>query len=205
LGHRTQVAFTEMVHNFDDLPRLLERLSLMGVGRLIAGTVVMGGRAAQDAKISPPTPAQYSDLILLYQNDRHFRKMYDRQANFAAIEWFKGRGEPSGASCSCMQNLFISARGDVYPCVMLYHKKFAAADVHRHSLAEVIRTALPHWSKLPEIHRKRTHALTMCKTCPGRQHCAGGCAGRTYAAQGEMMVPEDRCALRKAVYYWKMP
>lgn len=205
LGHRTQVAFTEMVHNFDDLPRLLERLSLMGVSRLVSGTVIMGGRAAQDSKISPPTPAQYSDLIMVYQNDSNFRRLYDQQANIAAIEWFKGRDLSDGASCNCIENLFISAKGDVYPCVMLFHKKFALADAHRHALPEVIRKGLNKWSKLPEIHQQRIDSLAMCKTCPGRKHCAGGCAGRTYSAFGEMMAPEDRCALRKAVYYWKMP
>jgi radical SAM protein with 4Fe4S-binding SPASM domain len=205
LGQRTQVAFTEMVHNFDDLPRLLEWLSLMGVGRLISGTVIMGGRAARNAKVSPPTPAQYSDLILLYQSDPYFRELYDRQANIAAIEWFKGREQSSGMECSCMQNLFISASGDVYPCVMLFDRKFAAQNVHRHPLPEVIQSALPRWGELPEIHRRRGRELVMCQTCPGRRHCAGGCAGRAYASQKEMMVPEDRCALRKAVYYWKMP
>jgi sulfatase maturation enzyme AslB (radical SAM superfamily) len=86
---------------------------------------------------------------------------------------------------------------------MLYHKKFAAADAHRFPLPVVICKALPRWAELPKIHHQRTQDLTMCRSCPGREHCAGGCTGRTYAVHGEMMAPEDRCALRKAVYYWK--
>jgi MoaA/NifB/PqqE/SkfB family radical SAM enzyme len=91
LGHRTQVAFTEMAHNIHELPELLEILNDMGIGRLISGTVVLGGRAAASKRITLPMPVQYWELIDFHQSDLIFKSLYNRKANIAAIEWFKNK------------------------------------------------------------------------------------------------------------------
>jgi MoaA/NifB/PqqE/SkfB family radical SAM enzyme len=56
LGKETVVAFTEMEHNFSELPRLLELLDELGIGRLVSGTLVRGGRAAQTDQLLLPRP-----------------------------------------------------------------------------------------------------------------------------------------------------
>jgi MoaA/NifB/PqqE/SkfB family radical SAM enzyme len=88
---------------------------------------------------------------------------------------------------------------------MLPVDKLAAKDVFHRPLDEVLLEVLPLWAELPALNRRRSVELAPCKECPGRLHCASGCMGRAYAATGDFMSVEDRCALRKSVYLWKTP
>lgn len=200
LNAETTVAFTEMAHNYGDLPDLLEMMDTSGIGRLVTGTLVQGGRASQTDRVTPPRPSQVRTLLDRYQNDSRFRKTYDRIGNIAAIEWFKGRESVSGNVCTCIRNPFINAFGKMYPCLMFLNNAFAAGNVHHRPLLEVLSESISMWSKLPKISQKRTEALNACKACPGRSHCAGGCMGRAFACYGDMMTVEDRCDLRKVAY-----
>lgn len=204
LGMQIQVAFTEMAHNFYELPHLLDIVDQMGLGRLISSTLVDGGRAAASDYIAPPTPTQYWELIDLYQTDAHFSTLYDQKATISAIEWFKHRTEFTENSCDCIKNLFVDARGKLYPCTMLLLDRFASANVYSQTLEQAIRTAMVQWREIPLLNRQRRVALTKCDACAGAKHCGGGCMGRAAASQGDLMAPEDRCSLRKAVYHWTL-
>lgn len=202
-GPRTQVAFTETAHNINELPQLLEMVDRMGLARLVSGTLVKGGRAATSAHVSLPTPAHYRQLLERYQTDTLFHKRCDRKASIAAIEWFKNRsGATAVDSCGCLKNLFVDARGRLYPCTMLLLERYAAQSVYSRPLNQVIQEALARWRELPLLHRKRTDALASCASCTGQAHCRGGCMGRAATTRGDLMVPEDRCGLRKVVYNW---
>lgn len=203
LGKKTCVAFTEMQHNFEELPYLLELLDSLGIGLLVSGTLVLGGRAKHTDQLALPKPSQYGNLLELYQIDPRFRTQYKKLGNIAALAWYTGKSNPSGQVCTCIENPFITADGLMYPCVMFLSDEFAARDVHVRPLDEVIMEALPLWAELPKISLRRSEELKACQGCPGRLHCAGGCMGRAYAAHGILMTVEDRCALRKAVYTWK--
>lgn len=199
LGSKTRLAFTEMRHNIVELPRMFEFAEKMGIGRLITGTMVCGGRAAQEDVLAMPTPAQYELLLDRYHSDADFGRRYRERGNVAAIEWYEGKANPSERACSCIETPFISAAGRMYPCVMLLCDEYAVEKVHGRRLEEAIDSALPLWSRLPEIHRRRA-TLASCEECPGLLHCNGGCMGRAYAAHGNFLAPEDRCSLRRAVY-----
>ncbi len=201
-GPQTQVAFTEMAHNLDELPELLEKIDEMGIGRLISGTLVAGGRAASATHISLPTPAQYWELIDLYHSDSIFKALYDQKATIAAIEWYENRSKHSDGSCSCLKNLFVDARGCLYPCTMLLLEQYAMDKVYSRPLHRTIAQALAKWSEIPILSRNRHRMIPSCSRCTYRNHCGGGCMGRAAAVSGEVMTPEDRCALRKAVYSW---
>ena len=203
LGKQTQVAFTEMSHNFHEIPRLLAFLDGIGISRFVSGTLVRGGRAAASLRLTAPSTAQACELLDLYHKDRAFRDRYDRMASVSVIEWYKGRSEPADRICGCIENPFISAAGRLYPCVMLLSEKYAVADVFHRSFEDIISEGLPIWAELPQISRRRMVQLETCEGCPGRHHCGGGCMGRALAHSGVLMAPEDRCALRKAAYCWK--
>ncbi|MGD8970445.1 MAG: radical SAM protein [Desulfobacterales bacterium] len=203
LGEQTQVAFTEMAHNFHEIPQLLALLDEIGISRLVSGTLVRGGRAATSRQLTAPSTAQACELLDLYHKDRAFRDRYDRIANVSVIEWYKGRSEPADRLCSCIENPFISAAGRLYPCVMLLSEKYAVASVFHRSFEDIISEGLPIWAELPQISRRRMAQLETCEGCSGRLHCGGGCMGRAFAHSGVLMAPEDRCALRKAAYCWK--
>jgi radical SAM protein with 4Fe4S-binding SPASM domain len=200
LGPNTRLAFTEMRHNIGELPRMFETAEKMGIGNLITGTMVCGGRAAQQEMLAMPTPAQYEILLDRYHSGAEFRSRYGERGNVAAIEWYKGKANATEHVCSCIETPFISAAGRMYPCIMLLCDEYSVENVHDCRLEEAIDSALPLWSKLPEIYRLRSATLAACQDCPGLLHCNGGCMGRAYAAHGHFMAPEDRCILRRAVY-----
>jgi radical SAM protein with 4Fe4S-binding SPASM domain len=201
LGSRTRVAFTEMAHNIDELPELLEKLDEMGVGGLVSGTVVLGGRAAASKQIKMPMPVQFWELIDNYQSDVIFKALYDRKANVAAIEWFKNR-TAAGSTCGCLKHMFADARGYLYPCTMLLLDRYAVQGVYTQSLDLTLRKGLSKWREIPILSQRRHRSIAACSRCDFNAHCGGGCMGRTASVTGDVMAPEDRCALRKAVYQW---
>lgn len=203
LGDQTHVAFTEMAHNFHEIPQLLALLDGIGISKLVSGTLVRGGRAATARQLAAPSTTQACELLDLYHTDRVFKDRYDRMASVSVIEWFKGRSVPADRVCSCIENPFISAAGRLYPCVMLLSEKYAVADVFHRSFEDIMSEGLSIWAELPQISRRRMAELETCEGCPGRSHCGGGCMGRAFAHSGGLMAPEDRCALRKAAYCWK--
>jgi len=202
LGPQTQVAFTEMQHNFADLPLLLELIDELGISGCVSGTLVPQGRAQGSDRIASPTPSQYEQLLSLYQSDATFRSRYERLGNIAALEWFRGRSNPSAQGCICIETPLIDAGGRIYPCHYLPALEFAVKGAHERSLETIVMEAIGLWAQLPEMDRRRRSELKPCKMCPGQKHCAGGCMGRAYAASGDFTSVEDRCALRKAVYAW---
>ncbi len=205
MGRQIRLAFTEMTHNFKDLPVLMEMAETLGIGRLIGNTLVKGGRAYRNKSFDLPLPSQYRELIGRYQTDRRFRDIYRKRGSIAAIEWFKGRPTSAKKVCTCIQNIIITSDGTLYPCVMFMHPQYGVSQLDKRTLQEAITEALPQWKRLPKISERRSRELKLCKTCPGQKHCAGGCMGRAYAVYGELMEVEDRCALRRTVYSWKKP
>jgi radical SAM protein with 4Fe4S-binding SPASM domain len=203
LGRQVVVAFTEMHHNFSELPALLELLDQLGIKGLVSGTIVSKGRAVQTKTLAPPTPLQYRELLDLYHLDPQFRSIYKRIGNIAALEWFKGKSSPGAGCCNCIEKLYIDANGNMYPCPMLPIKKLAVKNVYQRPLEESLSDGVALWAELPLLHHRRSVELKICQDCPGRKHCAGGCMGRAYTSTGGFINVEDRCQLRKEVYSWK--
>ena len=83
LGGRIIFAFTEMRHNLEEFPLLLELAESLGVGAVVGGTLITGGRAAGegDGAVAPATPEQYLALVARFEADADFRRRYqaDRQ------------------------------------------------------------------------------------------------------------------------------
>ncbi len=202
LGQQVIAAFTEMRHNFAQLPNLLRLLNELGIGGLVSGTLLMGGRAVKDDQIALPKPSQYSQLLDLYHSDSQFRSLYKKLGNIAALEWFTGKSYSAHGCCCCIEKPYINAIGEMYPCLLLPIKRMAVKGVYQRPFDAVISEGLSLWTQLSEIHHRRSVELEACNDCPGRQHCAGGCMGRAYTATGSFMNVEDRCELRKKVYSW---
>ncbi len=203
LGQQVVVAFTEMQHNFMQLPELLQLLNEFGIGSLVSGTLVNRGRASLTSQITHPTPTQYRELLNLFHSDPKFNALYKKLGNIAALEWFTGKSYPASVSCSCMGKPYINADGEMYPCLMLPIECFAVKNVYQRPLDEVLLEGLVLWAELPNLHYRRSVELEKCKICPGKQHCAGGCMGRAYTSTLDFMNVEDRCELRKEVYSWE--
>jgi radical SAM protein with 4Fe4S-binding SPASM domain len=200
MGPRIRVAFTEMEHNMTEIERLMKRLETLGIGQLVSGTLVKGGRAGRTNRLTLPTPDQYAEIVNRYRSDAAFSTLYDKMGSISAIEWYKGRSIPAKRVCSCIKTPFVTAEGRMYPCVMLPAEKYSIGGIHQRSMVDAVLAALPLWAQLPIMERQRHEALVNCRGCPGEAHCLGGCMGRAYAACGDLLSVEDRCALRRAVY-----
>lgn len=205
LGKQTLVTFTEMEHNFMELPLLLKMVDALGIGGLVSGTLVPGGRATKTKQIAPPKPSQYRDLLALFHSDAEFRSRYKKIGNIAALEWHAGKSSPASRGCICAETPYINADGRMFPCIMLPIETYGIHGVHHRPLEEVLIEAALRWADLPDLYRRRSEELEACKKCVGRLHCTGGCMGRAYAVSGNFITVEDRCALRKSVYSWKAP
>lgn len=200
LGRRTRLAFTEMAHNFDDLPRLLERVCEWGLKGLVSGTLVRSGRALEASGVSLPRPSQYRRLLHRYLADEAFKERYEALGSVSAIEWYKGRDGAEEAPCRCMEHLYLAAGGTLYPCPMLQAPAYGVKGVLEESVRGVLARAAEVWAPLPRIRQQRVRQLESCRQCPGFLHCKGGCMGRAHAARGRFWAVEDRCGLRQAVY-----
>ena len=201
---RIKIAFTEMRHNYDDIPEMLKLSDSLGVGQFVTGTLVKGGRAEKADWIGMPEKSQVRNLIELYESDSAFRALYDKLGNISAIEWYRGRDIPSDHVCNCIGTPFIDASDKMYPCVMYLEDDLAVDNVHETGMKNAILKGLEKWSRLPELDKKRMELLAKCRDCVGREHCRGGCIGRASAVDGDAVSVEDRCELRREVYYWKL-
>lgn len=204
LGGRTEIAFTEMRHNMDDFPELLEladRLRLRGV---VAGTLVHDGRAARTG-LEPPTPAQYRALLARYHGDARVRELYQRSGRCPALEWWNGRSGARGDPCNFFHHPYVSAEGALYPCSLCHAGEFAVTRVFEKPLAAALDEAIPKWCQLLQLARARPAYSPACQDCAVELHCAGGCMGRALATCGSLSEIEDRCELRKAVHSWDDP
>lgn len=202
MGERIKIAFTEMTHNFHEIPEMLKLVNDLGIGQLVCGTLVKGGRAKNVEWVNLPKRSQVKTLIERYESNSEFRGLYDKLGNISAIEWLRGRNSSIDHVCNCISTPFISAEGKMYPCVMYLNDDFAVDNIHEQGFKDGILRGLEKWVCLPEIDKKRSEYLKKCQTCIGKDHCRGGCIGRAQMADREVMSVEDRCGLRREVYYW---
>ena len=203
MGERVKIAFTEMKHNFHEIPEMLKLVNNLGIGQFISGTLVKGGRAENADRVNLPDRSQVRELIEQYKSDSTFRELYDKIGNVSAIEWLKGRDISLDHVCNCISTPFISAEGKMYPCAMYLDDNLSVANIFEQGLKNGILKGLEKWSGLPLIDQERARSLTECRRCIGRDHCRGGCIGRASANDGNPMTVEDRCELRREVYYYK--
>ncbi|MDF1553225.1 MAG: radical SAM protein [Deferrisomatales bacterium] len=199
-GRRVVLAMTETGWNFREIPELLRLAEEWGVRAVQTGTLVARGRGSGAAAPGPPTPEQVTWLLERWEHDPEFRARYERLGSVAAIEWAKWRDRPRSHYCTFIENLFVDAAGNLYPCTMYDHPEAAVPGVFSRPLGEAILEGAPFWSRLREQSRLRLETPGPCAECAGWRHCRGGCFGRRAAPGSGEPGREDRCGIRRAVY-----
>ncbi len=194
------ITFTEMHHNFEQIPRVLEMVDGMGIGEFVTGTLVCAGRAENSEDLAPPIPRQYEALLARYRKDKSFRDRYRRIGNIAALEWHKENSDPSDSCCAFLETPYVSPEGNLYPCVMLHAGIFAAPHAYTRSIEASITEKIEAWSQLQRLKQSRVTDITQCRECTYYARCGAGCMGRAYSTYGDFMAVEDRCPHRKAIY-----
>ena len=203
LGPRTIVSFTEMAHNFDELPLLFGLLEELQLRLLVSGTLIKKGRAASSSLLELPTSKQYYNLITSFHKDSQFKSRYQKMGKIACLEWFAGRAEATQhVCCNFMEMPFISADGFLFPCALLQADQYAIDRAWDRPFEDLIRKATIIWPELVELKRCRSKLIPQCTSCAGQLHCQSGCMGRVTSKAAGFLDVEDRCRLRKAVYTW---
>lgn len=198
LARHISIFFTEMHHNLAEFPELLTFADSLNLGSVIAGGLVVCGRASEDFLISPPSVDQYVRLLEQYERDAHFRELYDKIGTMASLEW-RRQGDSSSECCTFVDNIYITARGLLYPCVLCHVDDYAVSGLFEKSLAGAFIEGIPLWSALLQISRRRVDTIESCQTCSGRTACRAGCMGRAWGASGNLLAPDDRCSLRQRI------
>lgn len=201
-GSQTTIAFTEMRHNFEEIPQLLEIADHLGVASVIGLPLVKSGGAELNDVTQLPTKEQYLALLDRFGRDETFRNRYEKIGCFAAIAWLKGLPASVHTGCRFLERPYVTASGLLFPCPLLQVNGFAGRGMYQRSLSEVILESLPVWSDLMQVSQARASGMACIENCAGGLHCGGGCLARAYLPGRNLLAREDRCELRKAVYAW---
>jgi radical SAM protein with 4Fe4S-binding SPASM domain len=199
-GDRITVTFTEMRHNLEEFPKLLQLAEELKVAAVVAGTLIKGGRAAGCAELVPPDSSQYARLIERYDNDRAFRSRYDAMGSMAALTWRNG-DTLRDTCCTFAEHPYLTPDGRLYPCLFCHADEYTVHGVYENGLEAALSEGAELWSPLLEISRRRAAALVQCRDCPGAAVCVGGCMGRAWSSCGSLWAPDDRCEQRRAIYH----
>jgi radical SAM protein with 4Fe4S-binding SPASM domain len=198
LAPRIVLAFTEMAHNLEEFPALLTLAAELGIGSVISGTLVRGGRGAAGGGVIPPAAEQFLALLERYRQDVRFRDNYAALGTMAPLEWWLN--DCSAPPCSSLgENPYITPLGLLYPCLLLQHRDYAVSGLFQRSLAEAYRAGLERWSTLRQWAQGRAEALVDCRQCAQKAVCAGGCIGRSCGSGGDLHSVDDRCRLRRLI------
>lgn len=200
LGGRIILAFTEMRHNLQEFPELLELAEGLGVAAVTAGTLVTGGRAAATATgtSAAATIDQYLQLVDRYRSDPPFRERYRKLGNLTALEWWRG-APPGTGCCRFVEQPYLTPSGRLYPCLMCHAEDFALSGVFEQNLTAALMEGASLWGRLQALCRLRPHTIAACQACTEQGVCAAGCPGRALGSCGDLQAPDDRCALRQAL------
>lgn len=199
LGPRISIFFTEMRHNLEDIPALLELADSLGIAAVSSGSLVLCGRAGKEQLVAPPDQEQYLQLLHRFETDRRFRDLYERIGTTAPLEWHKG-DSARAECCTFVENPYLTPGGKLYPCLLCHADDYAVADVYAKSLAAALAEGAPLWSTLLGTSHSRATSLSECLECPGQSSCAGGCMGRAWGSRGDLLAADDRCELRRTIY-----
>jgi radical SAM protein with 4Fe4S-binding SPASM domain len=199
LAGRISIFFTEMRHNLEEIPDLLALADSMGIGSVSTGSMVLCGRASETSLIAPPRAEQYLGLLERYENDAHFRELYDRIGTVAALEWQKG-GPVRQDCCTFIENPYLTPSGRLYPCLMCHADEYSVSGVYEKGLVAALAEGTPLWASLLHISSCRADEIPECQECPGKLFCGGGCMGRAWGSCGSLLAADDRCGVRRTIY-----
>ncbi|OGU16896.1 MAG: radical SAM protein [Geobacteraceae bacterium GWC2_53_11] len=198
LAPRIAIFLTEMRHNLDEIPELLDFADRMGLGSVSTGSMVLCGRASETSLVAPPRAEQYLSLLERYDHDARFREQYEKLGTVAALEWRKGDAV-CRECCTFIENPYLTPTGRLYPCLMCHTDEYSVTGVFEKGLGAAFAEGVPLWSSLHRISRNRPDEIPECQDCSEKASCAGGCMGRAWGSCGNLLAADDRCQVRRAI------
>ena len=199
LTPKVSIFLTEMRHNIDEIPELLDFADKLGIGSVSTGSLVLCGRASETSLVAPPRVEQYLSLLERYDRDDHFRELYEKMGTVAALEWQKGDAIREEC-CTFIENPYLTPSGRLYPCLLCHTDEYSVTGVFEKGLGSALAEGIPLWSSLLHISQCRADEIPECQDCSGKPFCAGGCMGRAWGSCGTLFAVDDRCELRRTIY-----
>ncbi len=177
-----QINFTITKRNADEILPLFDLAERLGAKALHFFFLVPTGRGRAEDIISGE---QQEDLLRLIDQERT-RHSLEVQVTcapqYARIAQHSG-GRRSGGCLAGTSFVFVSRRGDVYPCGYL---PLLAGNIRENGFREI-------WVNSPVFKALRERRIKgKCKDCSYLKIC-GGCRARAYANSGDFLGEDPLC------------
>jgi radical SAM protein with 4Fe4S-binding SPASM domain len=105
---------------------------------------------------------------------------------------------PDEIWCPVGRKIDVDFNGDAYPCVLLMEEGFRLGNVHRDSLASMVKSERMR-ETCSSLVRRRT-SIGRCASCLWQNLCQAGCMGQALDNTGTIWGVDDFCNYRQQAY-----
>ena len=177
-----QINFTVTKRNAQEVRNIFDLAESLGAKAIHFFFLVPTGRGNEEDLISPEQQDELLRLIDLERSRRSIEVQVTCAPQFARIAR-PGSGRRSGGCLAGTSFVFVSRRGDVYPCGYL---PVLAGNIRKHSFGDI-------WENSPVLRALRERRLEgKCGECSYLRTC-GGCRARAFAKNGDYLGSDPAC------------
>ncbi len=182
-----QINFTITNRNAQNLPAILDLAEALGATAVHFFFLVPTGRGREEDLISAELQEELLRMIDRERSERSLEIQVTCAPQYARITHSRLIGtsdkKHSGGCIAGSRFVFVSRRGEVYPCGYL---PLLAGSIREKRFTEI-------WEGSPVLKALRERELKgKCGGCSFRQAC-GGCRARAYALTGDFLGPDPLC------------
>ena len=179
-----QINFTVTRKNQSELIRIFDLAEKLGAAALHIFFLVPTGRGREEDVI---TPVRQEEMLRQIEGEMDRRRLEVQVTCAPQYARLKkpGHGRGSGGCLAGRRFVFVSRKGEVYPCGYL---PLRVGSVREKNFIEI-------WENSPELQALREGRLKgKCGRCEFSRSC-GGCRARAYALTGDYLQSDPSCRL----------
>ena len=179
-----QINFTVTQKNQSELIRIFDLAEKLGAAALHIFFLVPTGRGREEDVITPVRQEEMLRQIEGEMDRRTWEVQVTCAPQYARLKK-PGHGRGSGGCLAGRRFVFVSRKGEVYPCGYL---PLRVGSVREKNFIEI-------WENSPELQALREGRLKgKCGRCEFSRSC-GGCRARAYALTGDYLQSDPSCRL----------
>ncbi|WP_348304499.1 radical SAM/SPASM domain-containing protein [Methanothrix sp.] len=179
-----QINFTVTRKNQSELIRIFDLAEKLGAAALHIFFLVPTGRGREEDVITPVRQEEMLRQIEGEMDRRTLEVQVTCAPQYARLKR-PGHGRGSGGCLAGRRFVFVSRKGEVYPCGYL---PLRVGSVREKNFIEI-------WENSPELQALREGRLKgKCGRCEFSRSC-GGCRARAYALTGDYLQSDPSCRL----------
>lgn len=178
-----QINFTITKKNADEVSAILCLAEALGAKALHFFFLVPTGRGREEDLISAGRQEELLRMIESERSQRGLEIQVTCAPQYARLTRASAKGRGGGGCLAGSRFVFVSRRGEVYPCGYL---PLLAGSIRDKRFTEI-------WDSSPVLRALRERDLKgKCGSCSFRQAC-GGCRARAFALTGDYLGPDPLC------------